>query len=81
MLRSTLRMLGLAIASALFGALLIALAFYIRFLRSGPELEPWHDARLGAEFAAANADEVRTIADYRALEARLFDELDREVYQ
>jgi len=81
MLRSTVRMLGLAIASALFGALLIALAFYIRFLRSGPELEAWHVARLEAEFTAANADEVRTIADYRALEARLFDELDREVYQ
>jgi alpha-beta hydrolase superfamily lysophospholipase len=81
MLRSTVRMLGLAIGSAVFGALLIALAFYIRFLRSGPELESWHHARLKEEFTAADLDEVRTIADYRALEARLFDELDHEVYQ
>ena len=81
MLRSTLRVLGIAVASALFGALLIAVAFYVRFLRSGPELEAWHKAPLRAEFTAADADEVRTIADYRALETRLFDELASEVYQ
>ena len=80
-LRSTARLLGLAIGSALMGALLIALVMYVRYLRSGPELEPWHDAQLDTEFTAADADEVRTIADYRALETRLFAELDREVYQ
>jgi alpha-beta hydrolase superfamily lysophospholipase len=80
MMRRALRAIGLAIGSALFGMLLVGLALYIRFLRGGPELEPWHRAHLDEEFTAAQADELRTVANYRALEARLFDELDREVY-
>jgi alpha-beta hydrolase superfamily lysophospholipase len=80
MMRRAVRAVGLAVGSALLGMLLIALAWYVHFLRSGPELEPWHSARLAEEFTAARADEVRTVAVYRALEARLFAELDREVY-
>jgi alpha-beta hydrolase superfamily lysophospholipase len=80
MLRAALRAIGRALGWALVGVLLVVAVLYVRFLRSGPELEPWHRARLDAEFTAARADEVRTIADYRALETRLFAELDSEVY-
>src|SRR5262245_47607565 len=80
MVRGALRAVGRALGWALVGMLLVGLALYGRYLRSGPELEPWHRARLDEEFTVARANEVRTIADYRALETRLFAELDREVY-
>ncbi len=69
-----------AVGSAAFGLAIIGGVLYARFLRSGPELEVWHRAPLEQEFTAARADEVRTVADYLALEQRLFAELDREVY-
>jgi len=79
-LRRAVLAVGRALGWALVGMLLVGAVLFIRFLRSGPELEPWHRARLDEEFTVARADEVRTIADYRALEGRLFAELDREVY-
>lgn len=80
MLRGALRAIGRALGWALAGMLLLGLVLYVRYLRSGPDLEPWHRARLDEELTAARGDEVRTIEDYRALEARLSVELDREVY-
>jgi alpha-beta hydrolase superfamily lysophospholipase len=47
---------------------------------SEPRLEPWHTERLTEEFTAAKAGDVRSFEDYRALEERLFDQLEREVY-
>ena len=79
-MRRAVGAIGRALGWALVGMLLVGVVLYIRFLRSGPELEPWHRAHLDEEFTAAKADEVRTVADYRALETRLFAELDREVY-
>lgn len=46
---------------------------------SDQPLQPWHTAALTAEFTAAKAAEVRTFADYRRLEDRLFAELDEKV--
>jgi alpha-beta hydrolase superfamily lysophospholipase len=44
-------------------------------------LSPWHTARLGEEFDDRMlGDEVRTLADYLALEDRLFAEMREEVY-
>ena len=80
MLRGTIVAVGRALGWAFVGMLLLGLVLYLRYLRSGPELEPWHRVHLEEEFTAAAADKVSTIADYRALEARLFAELDREVY-
>ncbi|HKQ96543.1 MAG TPA: alpha/beta fold hydrolase [Candidatus Polarisedimenticolia bacterium] len=48
--------------------------------RRGPELSPWHTARLAEEFTAADAGRVRTFDDYRGLEDRLFAALRHEVY-
>jgi len=47
---------------------------------SGPPLQPWHTEHLSAEFTARKADDVRTFADYLALEDRLFEQLREEVY-
>ncbi|MDJ0848895.1 MAG: alpha/beta fold hydrolase [Myxococcota bacterium] len=47
---------------------------------SGPPLEPWHSRKLTEEFSVARRGEVRTFADYLALEDRLFAQLDEEVY-
>ena len=80
LLRATIGAAGRALGWALVGMLLMGLVLYVRYLHSGPELEPWHRVQLEEEFTAGSADKVRTIADYRALEARLFAELDRDVY-
>jgi alpha-beta hydrolase superfamily lysophospholipase len=45
-----------------------------------PELKPWHLAELEAEFTAADADRIRSLADYLRLEDRLFGELQKAVY-
>src|SRR4026209_1657959 len=79
LLRATIGAAGRALGWALVGMLLMGLVLYVRYLHSGPELEPWHRVQLEEEFTAGSADKVRTIADYRALEARLFAELDRDV--
>lgn len=47
---------------------------------AGIETGPWLDVRLTEEFSRQKADEVRSFADYLALEDRLFAELDAKVY-
>lgn len=46
----------------------------------GSELKPWHTEKLDEEFTEGKADEIRTFDDYLALEDRLFQQLDHEVY-
>jgi alpha-beta hydrolase superfamily lysophospholipase len=48
---------------------------------SGPELKPWHRARLTAEFTADDyaSGRVTTLAQYRALEHALLDQVRSEV--
>jgi alpha-beta hydrolase superfamily lysophospholipase len=58
----------------------MALALFVGVGCGPSPVEPWHTARLTEEFTAAKADEIRTFDDYRALEDRLFAQLDREVY-
>ena len=47
----------------------------------GQPLQPWHTEKLKEEFDAGRIDDVRTFEDYVALEDRLFNELDEEVYE
>lgn len=42
--------------------------------------DPWRDTRLTEEFSLRTTPEVRSFADYLALEDRLFSELDEKVY-
>jgi alpha-beta hydrolase superfamily lysophospholipase len=46
-----------------------------------PVLQPWHTVVLKGEFHAGDEARIRTIADYQALETRLFAELDERVYR
>ena len=68
-----------ALGYAILGALLVLLALLLRYLFAGPPLPAWNDQALAEEFTAARAGEVRTLDDYRALEARLFAERDAMV--
>lgn len=79
MLGSTLRLLWKALASALLGLLLIMVVAYGWFVFHGPAPSVWHTARLDAEFKARDEQSVGTIAGYKALEDRLFAELQTEV--
>ena len=72
--------LGLYLGIAVLGFLAGAHVLYVLWALNGPPLQPWHEIELKAEFTADQADQVRTLADYQALEARLFAELDARVY-
>ena len=80
MVRSVVRWLMAAAGSVLLGLALIGAGLYWHFLRSGPAPAVWHEARL-ADFTAAQADAVRSLDDYQALEERLFAELQERVYR
>ena len=84
MLRGLLRHVGYFAAYGLLGLILALVgalvALYASRLDALPDLQVWHTARLDAEFTAADAGRIRTLADYRALEDRLFAQLKSEVY-
>jgi len=80
MIRFLLRHLGALIGYSLLGGVVVlVLGFKLR-LDAMPDLAVWHTAALDADFRASNGAGVRSLDDYRALEARLFAELDAEVY-
>lgn len=63
---------------ASLGGLVIGIIAFTLYMRSLPELAIWHTTILQNEF---NTDsDVKDFDDYVALEKRLFDELDREIY-
>ena len=79
------RLLGKGVLRLVFygilGVVIAVLGGYIAWsARRGPVLEPWHTAKLADEFRAGDADRIKTLDDYRALEDRLFATLRREVY-
>ena len=78
--RSALKHLGYFLGYSALGLAVAIVAGYAWYLDTLPDLKVWHTARLDAEFRAADADKIRTLADYRALEDRLFEQLKAEVY-
>jgi alpha-beta hydrolase superfamily lysophospholipase len=66
----------LAVGVIAVAVTLLALAYF--FAGNGPPMQPWHTEILTEEFTAGDAD-VRTFDDYRALEDRLFAELDETI--
>ncbi len=75
-----LRQLALFVVYGALGAQLALTVAYIAYLQTRPELKPWHRAVLDAEFRADDAARVRTLDEYRALEARLAAQLREQVY-
>lgn len=63
----------------LIGCIMVAIIMPIQGC-SGPQLKPWHDARLTTDFTANKSDEIQTFDDYRQLEDKLFEELQEKVY-
>jgi alpha-beta hydrolase superfamily lysophospholipase len=68
---------------AVYGTLGVLLTLIVGLgihVANGPTLMPWHVASLSAEFRAADASKYESLDDYRALEAKLMEQLDAEVY-
>ena len=81
MSRRLLRHLGCFVAYGLLGVVVaVAVGFAIR-LQGMPDLARWHTTRLESDFSERDADRVRSLDDYRALEKRLFAELRAKVYE
>lgn len=80
MISAVLRLVGRLARWFALGLAVLALGAWVYFLRTGPEPEVWHQAALDAEFTAARAAQVTSIADYQRLEDRLFDQLRSDVY-
>lgn len=71
----------LAIVILIVVAVIVGLGFICLDGCANQPLEPWHTARLSAEFDKGMiGDEITDFDDYRALEDRLFAELRDEVY-
>lgn len=67
----------LAFAFMLLGAACVIVYVYSRVLEQFPDLEPWHTVELTKDFRAGMRTE--TLADYLAVEADTFTELERMV--
>ncbi len=80
-MRAALRWLGRTASSTLTALLLVGFGFYLHFLWAGPELKPWHRARLTTEFTASDysAGRITTLAQYRARERLLLDQVRAEI--
>jgi alpha-beta hydrolase superfamily lysophospholipase len=76
-LRMTRRVLK-GLAYYLAGALVTTIIGFVIYLDSRPDLEVWHTAKFDEEFTVES--EVDNLADYLALEERLFRQLDEQVY-
>jgi alpha-beta hydrolase superfamily lysophospholipase len=79
-MRSLAGWLGRTLRSLVTALLLVAGGFYLHFLWSGPELQPWHRARLPAEFTAADLAEghITNLAQYREREQALLEQVRME---
>jgi pimeloyl-ACP methyl ester carboxylesterase len=62
-----------------YGFVLMVVALVVMGRNSQP-LESWHSVHLTEEFTAKKADEIPTFDDYLKLEGRLFEQLEKEVY-
>lgn len=79
MFMTLLRHLAWFVTYVLLGASVAVVFIYSMRLDAIPDLSVWHTVRLESEFRESSAATVRTIADYRALETRLFAELRNKV--
>lgn len=78
-LEEALRQLGYAALYGSIGLLVGGLVFFVMHQLDRPELQPWHTEVLDAEFRASDSDRINSLEDYRKLEDRLFEQLQRQV--
>jgi alpha-beta hydrolase superfamily lysophospholipase len=71
------RVLAIGLYGAL-GSVITLVVVFVVYLNGRPDLSVWHLANLDEEFTADSG--VETFDEYRALEDRLFRQLDSEVY-
>jgi len=74
-----IKRLGQNLLIAALGFVAGVFGLYVWWVQGGPPLQPWHQAELAEEYRAGRT-EIATLADYLALEDRLFAELDEKVY-
>jgi pimeloyl-ACP methyl ester carboxylesterase len=67
-----------ALSYSASGAAAVAVIVFVIYLNNRADLQVWHLAELVEEFTANSG--VETFTDYRALEERLFNQLDELVY-
>ncbi len=79
----SVRKVSQMLLSAFLGALLIGLIVFVLYMKSLPPLSIWHTTILQNEFSTkfTSKNTVKDFDAYIALEKRLFDELDSEVYE
>jgi alpha-beta hydrolase superfamily lysophospholipase len=63
----------------LLGALIVIIVVLVFELNSRPDLNVWHTTELSEEFRAES--DISSFDQYLAMEERLFEQLDRQVYQ
>ena len=78
LLHSTRRLLRMLLSS-LLGAFVVILIIAVIHLNNQPELSVWHTTILDEEFRANSG--LTRFSEYLELEDRLFDQLEKEVYQ
>ena len=67
------------VLSSLLGALVVITALGVYELNKRPELKVWHKVVLDEEFGADSG--LKNFGEYLALEERLFQQLDQQIYQ
>lgn len=63
----------------IFGSVIMLLIVFIIYLNNQPDLSIWHTTHLDKEFTTKSG--LRTFDEYQELEERLFQQLDKEIYQ
>jgi alpha-beta hydrolase superfamily lysophospholipase len=79
-MRGLLRQLGYLLGYGALGVLLALLVVGVLYLRQLPQPGIPLTASLDEEFRAGDADEVKTLVAYRAVEDRVFAQLEEQVY-
>ena len=79
-MKRLLKHLTLALTYGLLGSFIVVAGLYVYQQESRPDLKVWHRAELDAEFHAGLSGEITTLEQYLQREARLFKQLDRQVY-
>ncbi len=73
-----IRKLAIAASYSTLGAIAVGLALFILYLDGRPTLSVWHKADLDQEFTIHSP--VKNLKQYLALEERLFQQLQRQIY-